>query len=368
MAVVAGILAFMSFAQQTTHAAAAEVRVILNGKQLQFEQAQPVIKDGRVLVPFRKIFEALGFQVKWNGSLQQATGTKTGLKIELTMNSSKAKANGKTVTLDVPPQMIKNSTMVPLRFVSENSGNTVQFATKGSVSTITIGSGTGSGNGNGGSGTADKAEPYVVSGRVVDPNGKPVAGAEVFADNQLLYNSNLTAVTDANGYYSIELPLLATTWNMGGYYDMKSDGKELQIKLESVTDKPFAGNTGAIRNFIMRPETSIGELYVYSDISDYFSESDILLTVTPIVAGKEGKPITKRGYNFPGGFGLLELPAGGSYKITAQYAPEGETPQPALVRVRYTKEYKDSTVFTFSTLVPGIERAEIEVKRQAASE
>ncbi|MBB3128469.1 hypothetical protein FHS19_003123 [Paenibacillus rhizosphaerae] len=362
MAVVAGFFTFMTFAQQTTHAAAAEVRVVLNGKQLQFEQAEPVIQDGRVLVPFRKIFEALGFQVKWNSSLQQVTGTKAGLEIELTMNSSKATVNGKSVSLDVPPQMNQNSTMVPLRFVSENSGNSVSFSTKGSVSTITIGSSS-VGAGSGGPGPAEKATPYVVSGQVVDSSGKPVAGAEVFADNQLLYNSNLTAVTDGNGYYSIELPPLATTWNMGGYYNLSSGDKELQIELESVTDKPFAGNTGAIRNFIMRPETSIGELYIYSDISDYFSESDIILTVTPIVAGKEGKPITTRGYNFPGGFGLQELPAGGTYKITAQYAPEGETPQPALVRVRYTKEYKESTVFTFSSFVAGIERAEIEVKR-----
>ncbi|RAP74741.1 stalk domain-containing protein [Paenibacillus montanisoli] len=358
LAIVMGALAFMSFTQQTAHAAA-EVRVVFNGKQLQFDHAQPVIKDGRVLVPFRKLFEVLGFQVNWNSSLQQATGTKAGLKIELKMSSNKAKVNGKIVTLDVPPQIIKNSTMVPLRFVSENSGNTVAFTTKGSVSTITIGSG--------GSGTSEKAEPYVVKGRVVDPSGKPVEGAEVFADNQLIYNSNLTVVTDAQGYYRIELPLLATTWNMGGYYNLKSGSKVLRIDLESVTDKPFAGNTGAIRNFVMNPETSIGELYVYSDIGDYFSESDIMLTVTPIVGGKEGKPITKRGYNFPGGFGLQELSAAGTYKITAQYAPEGEVPQPALVRVRYTKEYMASTVFTFSEFVPGIERAEIEVKRQAPS-
>ncbi|WP_274364276.1 stalk domain-containing protein [Paenibacillus thermotolerans] len=372
LSVVVGALLLMIFMQQPMLSAANEVHVYFDGERLQFEHAQPVIKDGRALVPFRKLFETLGFQVKWNQSLRQAVGEKEGLTIELTIDSNKAKVNGKIVTLDVPPQIVNNSTMVPLRFVSENSGYAVGFSTKGSVSTITIGDeAPGGSTGNGGNGeskSADKAEPYVVKGRVVDPDGKPVKGAEVFADNQLIYNSNLTVVTDADGYYRIELPLLATTWNMGGYYNLKTGGKELQIELESVTDEPFAGNTGAVRNFVMNPNTSIGELFVYSEITDLFSESDIIMTITPIVNGKEGTPITKRGYNFPGGFGLRELPASGTYKITAQYAPEGAEPKPALVRVRFEKEYKESTLFTFKTFVPGIERAEIEVKRPATTE
>jgi hypothetical protein len=40
----------------------------LNGTPLQFEDQQPVIQDGTTLVPFRAIFESLGFRVEWNGT------------------------------------------------------------------------------------------------------------------------------------------------------------------------------------------------------------------------------------------------------------------------------------------------------------
>ncbi|MBD0378938.1 copper amine oxidase N-terminal domain-containing protein [Paenibacillus sedimenti] len=98
------------------------------------------VKDGRTLVPFRKLFETLGFTVKWveEGSVRKAIGTKNGLSIELTINSTNGIVNCKAVALDVPAQIIDGHTMVPLRFVSESSGNHVAFSSSGNVWTIKI--------------------------------------------------------------------------------------------------------------------------------------------------------------------------------------------------------------------------------------
>ena len=127
--------------QQNAYSEGQVIQVYFEGEQLHFDDAQPVLKDDRTLVPFRKLFETLGFSVSWvdSGGVQKAIGTKDDLTIELTINSTTAKVNGKDAALDVPAQLVNERTMVPLRFVSENSGYEVGYSNDGSVSTIQIG-------------------------------------------------------------------------------------------------------------------------------------------------------------------------------------------------------------------------------------
>lgn len=330
----------------SAYAAEKPVHVYFNDELIEFDVAEPVIKNGRTLVPFRKLFETLGFTVEWEPSARKAIGTKEGLAIELTIDSTTAKVNGKSVKLDVPAQIMKESTMVPLRFVSENSGYFVAFSNEGAASEIWVSE-------------EPIPEPFIVQGWVVDSDGNPVEGAEVFADNQLLYNSNLITYTDANGYYRIELPDFATTWNMGGSYDAEIEGDIFHVDLTPVIDQPFAGNTGAIRNFIVQSDSVMGELYVYQWVDDYdklYLEDNIKITLTPL---NGGPTITGYGFNFPGGFGMNDIPVG-RYKVTGEYAEPGEEPIPLYVRVRHTKEYAESTTFEFKPLVAGIYQAELE--------
>ena len=37
----------------------------MDGQQIEFEDQQPIIVDGRTLVPVRGVFEAMGFEVEW---------------------------------------------------------------------------------------------------------------------------------------------------------------------------------------------------------------------------------------------------------------------------------------------------------------
>ncbi|WP_277713443.1 copper amine oxidase N-terminal domain-containing protein [Paenibacillus mucilaginosus] len=85
-----------------------EIHVFFKGQELQFSETQPVIKDGSTLVPFRKLFETLGFTVSWveNGAVRQAVGTKDGLTIKLTIDSTTASVNDQNVALEVPAQIM----------------------------------------------------------------------------------------------------------------------------------------------------------------------------------------------------------------------------------------------------------------------
>jgi hypothetical protein len=102
------------------------IKVSLNGTYLTFEQA-PVNQDGRVLVPMRTIFEAMGAEVSWDGAAKKVTATFDGNTVELTIGSKIAQVNGKDTTLDVPASIINGSTMVPVRFISESLSAKVEW-------------------------------------------------------------------------------------------------------------------------------------------------------------------------------------------------------------------------------------------------
>ncbi len=110
----------------TTGCSAGNITVTLNGNPLSLAQP-PVIVEGRTLVPFRGIFEALGAEVSWDSVSKTVTGTTDGKNVVLTIGSSEAYVNGESKSLDVPPQIINDYTMVPVRFVSESLGANVQW-------------------------------------------------------------------------------------------------------------------------------------------------------------------------------------------------------------------------------------------------
>jgi len=113
------------------------VTVYVNYKHITFD-VPPVVEKGRTLVPLRAIFEALGAQVGWDGKTNTITAKRGEVSIKLTLNRTKAYRNGKAVALDVPAKLLKNRTLVPLRFVSEALGAQVNWNAKTQVITINL--------------------------------------------------------------------------------------------------------------------------------------------------------------------------------------------------------------------------------------
>lgn len=112
------------------------ITVVIDGDYLIFEQP-PVSSNSSTLVSMRAVFEKLGAEVLWNAGDQSVTANKGETKIWLQLNNSTAKINGKEQTLEVAPTKINNSTMVPLRFVSEALGAKVDWDSKTQTITIT---------------------------------------------------------------------------------------------------------------------------------------------------------------------------------------------------------------------------------------
>ena len=86
-----------------------------------------VMRDGKVLVPMRKVFEMLGAQVTWNQATKTIGAARGDRNVVLAIGAKQARVNGTERTLDVPPRVEKGATLVPLRFVSEGLGAQVAY-------------------------------------------------------------------------------------------------------------------------------------------------------------------------------------------------------------------------------------------------
>lgn len=106
--------------------AAPEPEILINGQRLDSPQA-PVIQNGRTLVPFRAIAQGLGAAVHYDAPTKQITAAKGDTILVLTLNGRTMIVNGQEKTLDVPPSLINNYTMLPARAFTEALGGTVAW-------------------------------------------------------------------------------------------------------------------------------------------------------------------------------------------------------------------------------------------------
>jgi hypothetical protein len=121
-----------------TALAAEPINLQINGKNLPTEVA-PVIRDNRTLVPVRVISESLGADVNWDSTNKKVTIVKNDKQLELTIGKKEVLSNGQALpALEVAPQIINGSTMVPVRVVSEALGADVKWdqATRTVVTTF----------------------------------------------------------------------------------------------------------------------------------------------------------------------------------------------------------------------------------------
>ena len=102
------------------------IRVFFNDDPLVFE-VDPVIENGVTLVEFRTLFERIGLEIGWDAETQTVTGSRDGLKLSLTIGSKTARINGKPVELDAAPKIMRDKTVVPLRFAAEAAGSDVRW-------------------------------------------------------------------------------------------------------------------------------------------------------------------------------------------------------------------------------------------------
>jgi hypothetical protein len=128
--------AFVMCCASCVFAADSTVTVELNNEQISFQGQQPVIVNGRTLIPLRGVFEKMGYSVGWEGDTKTAVLTSGSTKVRVSANNSSFSVNGESKALDVPAQIMNGSMMLPLRAIGEAAGASVTW--NGSTKTVEI--------------------------------------------------------------------------------------------------------------------------------------------------------------------------------------------------------------------------------------
>ena len=102
--------------------AQSEINVVVDGARLDLLDRQPVIVNGRTLVPVRGVFQSLGFTVKWEQTTLTATLTSDANTVVIKEGDSFFLTNGTKYELDVPAQVINDRMMLPFRALIESVG------------------------------------------------------------------------------------------------------------------------------------------------------------------------------------------------------------------------------------------------------
>lgn len=101
----------------------------INDSDIELDVPPQKVK-GRTLVPIRFLSEAFGCSIKWDAKEGKITIIKGSLIITLFKDRTEATVGGMSKTLDVPPTIVSGRTLVPLRFIAEAFGATVNFNSK----------------------------------------------------------------------------------------------------------------------------------------------------------------------------------------------------------------------------------------------
>ncbi len=103
-----------------------DIKLNINGKDVLLD-VPPVMVNDRVLIPVRVLFETVGGNVEWFPDTQRVVIEFEDKKIILAIGRDTAFVSGEEIPLDVPAQIISDRTLIPVRFVAENLGMDVDW-------------------------------------------------------------------------------------------------------------------------------------------------------------------------------------------------------------------------------------------------
>ncbi len=95
-----------------------EIQIYINGKKTETDVA-PIIKDDRVFVPVRVIFEGIGAKVGWDEENKKVISELDSAIVVMAIGEKEIILNGEKKEVDVPPQIINNRTFLSINDISK---------------------------------------------------------------------------------------------------------------------------------------------------------------------------------------------------------------------------------------------------------
>ena len=107
----------------------------IDGKSVLLD-TEPILRDNTTLVPLRFISDVFGAEIQWNNALKVITLHYKSYMIQLQIDSKIVTVNRKIKKLNTAPIIKDNRTLVPIRFISETFGAKIKWAD--ATKTITL--------------------------------------------------------------------------------------------------------------------------------------------------------------------------------------------------------------------------------------
>lgn len=117
-------LTFLMFLTSVVYAS--DISVIIDNEEVSFD-VEPILENGRVMVPIRAVFESLGAEVTWDNDAQTATAVKEDIKVDITLGDDALFVNGEGRPMDVPSKEVGGRILIPVRFAAEAFGCRVKW-------------------------------------------------------------------------------------------------------------------------------------------------------------------------------------------------------------------------------------------------
>lgn len=111
------------------------ISVYMNNEKINFD-VEPMLVNGRTMVPMRAMFEKLGAEVSWDNATNTATAFKDTTYVSITIGSLFMDTFLEPIKLDAPAMIVDGRPLIPLRAVSEAFNYEVKW--DGSTSTVNI--------------------------------------------------------------------------------------------------------------------------------------------------------------------------------------------------------------------------------------
>ena len=107
---------------------AEKIHIIIDNTPIEKFNMEPIILNGRTLVPLRDVFEKMNAKVYWDNTERKATIKKDNNEVIFQIDNNEAIKNSiDVIKLEVPAKIINNYTMVPLRAISDSLGYNIEW-------------------------------------------------------------------------------------------------------------------------------------------------------------------------------------------------------------------------------------------------
>lgn len=114
-----------------------KIKILYDGKLLSFAN-EPIMLNGRVLVPLRQLAEQMGANVEWNSESWSTLITKNEYEARLWLESDTVFTSKRQIFyMDQVPMLVNNCTFIPIRSINPILGTNTEWDEKNNTVTIT---------------------------------------------------------------------------------------------------------------------------------------------------------------------------------------------------------------------------------------